>query len=88
MFNGGAGYIAVKDASKALRHNAKIKARENNPRNFTPHLSHTFAGFDMLPAAIKNGLIIRVHGHVMKIFDVEVAWIWNIYNKSTFESVS
>ena len=58
MFNGGAGYIAINDASKARRRNAKIKARETNPGNFYPHLSHTFAGFDMLPAAIKNGPII------------------------------
>ena len=102
IFNGGGGYIAVNDASKALRRNAKTKARETNPGNFTPHLSHTFAGFDMLPAAIKNGPIIlsgsdiksrgkalgtllkydywinihqRMHGHVIRIIDVEVACI-------------
>ena len=67
--NGGAGYIAVNDASKALRRNAKIKARENNPGDFTPHLSHTLAGFDMLPAAIKNRFI-RLSGSNIKSRDI------------------
>ena len=57
IFERGAGYIAVDDISKALRRSAKIKAREQNPGHFVPHLSHTFPGFDMLPAAIRDGVV-------------------------------
>ena len=102
MFKRGAGYIAVSDVSRVLRRNAKIKARERARRDFVTHVSHTFLGFDMLPAAIKHIFIrlscsdikgrgkakdiqlkddywinirLRMHEHVIELFDVKVACV-------------
>ena len=53
IFERGAGYIAIDDASKVLR-SAKIKASEQNPGDFVPDTAHTFPGLDQLPAAIRH----------------------------------